>query len=603
MAFEWFEFFSKENRLARQAKRRQWWHQLLVNIDNFFNPVPPPPEARGKRDDGYQIIGINNLELRHNTTENTIAALLTHTTAFHTAGDWETDRADSARIELVNNTGSSQTVKEVLLIGKLVLRNSGMYYHDKFSDWADIERNGEKVISCQSDDLINNAHTSNMATYLWKSTRKKHFYAVEVKGTADYFHPGAWGTFAIGGAGQSENIDSKVRIESVATSKRPGSLGSTYMLLAEVEENFKYNSSYKARTIANAMPWRNPQGTSVMFVAAGTGTEIAHIYCEGSADQVGIQAAIDAASGNGGGIVHLGVGTFYLTAAIEMKSNVTLEGEGPSSTILEKNANDYAISCNGGSGTELTNIAIKNMKITRNSADANVIDLVWMDYSDDCLLEDLVIDDSKKYCLYANNCDDLILTRVKVIDFVASGFYVILGTNTKCTDCSVNNSGITLATGSNHEAALFSGSDIIVDGMTIKNISGSTTGFIVGLYVSTPNKAHISNCTVKDVTNTNAGGAAEAYGIETSSSANNVNINNATVDNIDNTATAAQSYGISIRGDDSPLSGLFVTGCSGTGVLIQASADATQIHTARSTGNGTNFTDSGTNTTADIEVS
>lgn len=602
MAFEWFEFFSKENRLARQAKRRQWWHQLLVNIDNFFNPVPPPPptEARGKRDDGYQIIGINNLELRHNTTENTIAALLTHTTAFHTAGDWETDRADSARIELVNNTGSSQTVKEVLLIGKLVLRNSGMYYHDKFSDWADIERNGEKVISCQSDDLINNAHTSNMATYLWKSTRKKHFYAVEVKGTADYFHPGAWGTFAIGGAGQSENIDSKVRIESVATSKRPGSLGSTYMLLAEVEENFKYNSSYKARTIANAMPWRNPQGTSVMFVAAGTGTEIAHIYCEGSADQVGIQAAIDAASGNGGGIVHLGVGTFYLTAAIEMKSNVTLEGEGPSSTILEKNANDYAISCNGGSGTELTNIAIKNMKITRNSADTNVIDLVWMDYSDDCLLEDLVIDDSKKYSLYASYCDRLTLNRVRVVDFVASGFYVILGVGTNCTGCSVDNSGITLAAGNNHEAALFSGSNIVVQGMTIENVSGATLGYILALYVTSPNKAHVSDCTIKDITNTSSG---NAIGFDSGTSAHNIEISNMNIDNVDNTDTAANSFGVSFRGDDAVASGLFVTGCSGTGIIIQASADATQITSARSTSNGTNFTDSGTNTGAIIEES
>ena len=72
------------------------------------------------------------------------------------------------------------------------------------------------------------------------------------------------------------------------------------------------------------------------------------------------------------------------------------------------------------------------------------------------------------------------------------------------------------------------------------------------------------------------------------------------IDDIDNTVTAANSYGIyldanSSTPDDNTLSGLFVTGCSGTGVYIDTNGDR-NILVGRSTGNGTNLTDNGANT-------
>ena len=50
--------------------------------------------------------------------------------------------------------------------------------------------------------------------------------------------------------------------------------------------------------------------------------------CDGTADNVQIQAALDAASTAGGGIVHLGVGTFSLSQYIKIPTDVILEGSG-----------------------------------------------------------------------------------------------------------------------------------------------------------------------------------------------------------------------------------------------------------------------------------
>jgi len=73
----------------------------------------------------------------------------------------------------------------------------------------------------------------------------------------------------------------------------------------------------------------------------------------------------------------------------------------------------------------------------------------------------------------------------------------------------------------------------------------------------------------------------------------------AVIDDIDNSGTAANSYGFyteaSLAAVDDNTITLNVTGCTGTGVLIEASSDR-NVLIGRSTGNGTNFTDGGANT-------
>lgn len=602
-AFSWFEkvfpqlSMSKEERIAyRNAK----WTNIANKISEFFNPTPPDLSSdKDRHGDGYYIVGIKNLAQRHKTDSGD--NVLTQTTAFRTAGDWDDLRADAARLEFTNSTGAAVVVKECTLIGKLILRNSGMYVHDKFKDAADIERNGENAIEYSSDDIVSNAHTSNMATYLWQlNLRPGHYYACEMKGRCYWLHPGQWARLSVGGAGESEYIDSVVRLEAVSTHGGPNTPGATELLFQEVKENWKYNSSYLARTIASGVPFRSPQGTSVFWVASSTGCEPAHVYCEGADDDVIIQAMIDAASDNGGGIVHLGEGTFVTAAAIEMKSNVTLEGEGPNATIIEKNGAFHGITSPGGAGTERTNITIRNLKVTRNAADTNDKHLLRFDYTDDSLIENVEFNDSYAYGADFIFCDRIRVNKVTVKKFVKYGIVTVGGVNAFVTDCFIDNTGVTMGNGV-LGGVILSGDGAIAQNITVKNITGSTTGNYFGISVSSNAKTQVSDCNIEEITNTN--GAFQAYGIHTDGSSSDIVFTNINISEVDNDGTAANSVGFYVNSDNCTLAGIFVTGCSGTGILIQAGVNDTQITSTRTTSNGTNFTDNGTNTSAIVEAS
>ena len=565
---------------------RQYRWQRFFSFFGFGDDEPEE-EKKDRRSDGYQIIGVKELTARHKT--GTYGSVFTQTTEFRTAGDWDDLKADAARLEFTNSTGGALIMKECLLVGKLVLRNSGMFVHDKFKDQADIERNGEKALEFYSDDIVTNAHTSNIATYLWQRNQScKHYYDAQMKGSCHWLHPGIWARFTVGGVGQSEYIDSIVRVEACVTSRRPGSLGTTNILLGEVAENWKYNSSYRARTIANAVPFRNAQGASVIWVASSTGTEIAHIYCEGSADQVGIQAAINSLSNRGGGVVHLGPGTYITAAAIEMKSNVTLEGEGPNATIIEKNCNDYAIESVGvGAGSENTNITIKDLKITRS--DSESISMMYITQTDESYLSNIVIEDSYD-ALTMSNCEQLIISKLTIKEFDRKGI-VTSGTfrDSKLADIIIDGiqsrkAGLISAIQGNYIEVAFTN-------ISIFGVYTSYAGSVIGIKLDT-NNCIFENIILSDFDHDV--GAQTIYGISIVGSG--TAISNIRVDSIDNSTTAANSRGIYISGDNCVMSSVIVTSCTGTGVELNGTADKTMIVGGRSTGNGTNYTDGGTNT-------
>ena len=102
-----------------------------------------------------------------------------------------------------------------------------------------------------------------------------------------------------------------------------------------------------------------------VVAAADASAEVraaARYVCDGVADNVQIQAALDAAKAEGGGIVQLSGGTFNLTAALSITGNTdeddadttTLRGAGAQATTLK-----MASSVNG---IELTNWAMANIE-------------------------------------------------------------------------------------------------------------------------------------------------------------------------------------------------------------------------------------------------
>jgi hypothetical protein len=101
--------------------------------------------------------------------------------------------------------------------------------------------------------------------------------------------------------------------------------------------------------------------------------------------------------------VHLTRGQFNVTAAIEMKSNIVLEGEG-AETVIEKNCADYAIESVGSLGSEKENVVLISFKIT--SIDTETDAVIYMYYTDNLIINNIIIDTliTPRYLMYIYKC-------------------------------------------------------------------------------------------------------------------------------------------------------------------------------------------------------
>ncbi|MFQ5592320.1 MAG: glycosyl hydrolase family 28-related protein, partial [Phycisphaerae bacterium] len=90
--------------------------------------------------------------------------------------------------------------------------------------------------------------------------------------------------------------------------------------------------------------------------------------CDGAMDDTTeIQAAIDAANTAGGGIVYVPEGTCVLLTVVNLKSNVVLRGEGPSSIL--KLSSSAAVNTNMlAMTTGITNVVIEDLSLDGNAA-------------------------------------------------------------------------------------------------------------------------------------------------------------------------------------------------------------------------------------------
>jgi len=113
------------------------------------------------------------------------------------------------------------------------------------------------------------------------------------------------------------------------------------------------------------------QPAAKLSVTAADAIDLVNTYvnyvCDSSADNVQIQAAIDALPSTGGKVV-LSDGTFSLSAVITIvKSNVVLEGQGASTILkLASTINTNTITLGGGGA--VSNIIVKNLQIDGNMA-------------------------------------------------------------------------------------------------------------------------------------------------------------------------------------------------------------------------------------------
>lgn len=308
--------------------------------------------------------------------------------------------------------------------------------------------------------------------------------------------------------------------------------------------------------------------------------------CDGTNDEDIINIAIEYVNSIGGGTVSLLVGTFKVeTSPIVPLANTNLSGSGVG-TIIEKNLNDYAIEVVGGAGTEVLNVTIGNMKVTRNSSDTNTTDLIYADYADNLAIRNITVSDSQRDCIYLQNCDDMVVDSVNIDTFYRYGFY-INGTGANVSRVFISNSGVTSNVTS--VGMSFYSNDGNVTNVVISDIAsnGNATGF-----GTSSDRCNIANVTVKNVSTDDTLPATQyAYGFAVTATSSHTNLVNCIVDNVDNTSFAPFAIGIDIDGDYITVEECEVRNCGGTAFNVGATATGAMIIGNLSESNGTDFAD------------
>jgi len=123
----------------------------------------------------------------------------------------------------------------------------------------------------------------------------------------------------------------------------------------EIERDGSDNMTFKDGIVTVAKPlaaFVGGSGLGFLTVASSTATHkaAADYECDGTADDVQIQEAIDAMPN--GGTVMLSEGIFNLAASVDIKDLISIKGTGPNATTLKTTAADTpALEINPASGT------------------------------------------------------------------------------------------------------------------------------------------------------------------------------------------------------------------------------------------------------------
>ena len=494
------------------------------------------------------IIGIKGGVLTYTEDDNSHDGL-TQTTTFISNGDWIEQRPDAARVLLTNSSGSSIELKSVAIHGKPVtmLAKDEGFIHDSFADWDDIEKYGEKVFEFGNVDTVTKTQLEKLADYWWKYHKvAKHIYVVQLTGMWHFLQPGEWATLDIGTAGESENIDSKVEVFNVRMTRGPGELGETVLILREIEEAWKNDSNALARFIASGDISRLYTNKEVLVVGAQYYARSADSYCDGTADESEINTAITTLNTRGGGVVQLTQGTYTLSTPIQMKSNVTLTGVGTTTIIEQNDIGDFAIQGNGGSGTELTNIVLSDLKVINTGA-SNTKDVIKFTYVDNSEIRKVRVDGTDATCISATDCDGFAVIDCTLLNG-ASGMS-IRGARFRCLNNVIQT--MTSSTANNAQGILLSGASdgAVVANNNIEAISytgSSAVTFGAGIYCLGTERITFANNTIKTVSSSHAS-AQGAYGMYLWGGAANL-LQDITVSNNTITAvsSATDSYGISM---------------------------------------------------------
>ena len=530
-----------------------------------------------------RLIGVRSPDLQHldQSSAGTSESGMTETT-FDTTSD-----TAAANILLTNSSGSSITLESVVIKAKPVYQIGGRagFIHDAFRDDEDIARQGEVVLRASSDNIISASQCEKLAEIAWKHGKVlRHTYTLQLRGTWPELQPGARYQLTLGVAGATESVNVIARCWRVM--ERVGvSAIDTVAEFYEIEELFKFDSNALARFFATG---GIAEGVTIV-VGSQFYNQPAMAYCDGVADEVEINAAIDfIAETMGGGVVLLAPGTYNIAARIELKSGVALVGQGFGTIISRGYDTDYAIAAIGGSGTELTGVELRNLAVTQ-TPDSGTFSLIRFSYSDESVIDNVKTYDSVASGLWVTNSDGVSISDIVAVNCETQGIEVGACTLVNINNVAVFSDGLTSASVTSGLEIDLSAS-VQISNVEIRGLTSSDTAH--GVILNASANIRVSNVNVDSITTTNGANTGRGMWVACEGSS----FSSVSVNNVDNSVTAANSEGIVIFGDDNQFTSVYVTGCSGDGIEIKAAADRTMISGGRSTGNGTNYTNSGTNT-------
>lgn len=288
-----------------------------------------------------EIIGVTDFELVEQTIEALGVPSLTTNglTATVDSGTYP----DHAVLSFTNGLGYDAYLTQLTIHGKPIKRYRGTLIHDSLRRDDDIRKNGEKTFELENEYIIDATQVAKLADFHFKDKgKKKHLYALTLKGFRPWYSPGDWYSLAYGTAGKNEYVNSTVECFDVQCERTAGSIGTTTLLLREVEENWQKTTFYTARARSAGSPKRRNQQSNTVIVASSTFSGTYDYRCGDTGAEVQIQEAIDFLyNTSGGGTVKLTEGAYKITSngsGILLKSNVIIQGVGVGTIIYGNGA-------------------------------------------------------------------------------------------------------------------------------------------------------------------------------------------------------------------------------------------------------------------------
>lgn len=286
-------------------------------------------------------------------------------------------------------------------------------------------------------------------------------------------------------------------------------------------------------------------------------TTNADYICDGTADDVQIQAAIDALPAVGGSIV-LSEGTFDISTELTLTSKLNLIGSGIGSTILKRNSSLTGSGANVITGTTVSYVTISNLTIDDNNAQVTTVSqnacLQFITNSNKIIIKNIEIKNIVQIGLSFGSTDDIEITGSYFTDAVSHfGIWcdTATTTNVRISKCVFKDNNLNGAFIANCENFIMS--DCYFSGNAI-----STSGGQIDLDTDLVD-AIITGCTF-DNSGTN-GGAIETHSNRT------VITNNTIINQL--------NYGIRLKGDCNyiTVSNNIIRDVTGPALDIEADVD------------------------------